>query len=185
MLVGNEADFHAVASGNPTPTVRWQVSTDNGSTWNYVEGATDTWYSIFNTALALNGNQYRAEFNNAGGTVTTDAATLTVFNLPAAPNAPSASSTTSQGKMTVTLTWTDNSDGGSAITGHLVTVYKYRAATIHKPAFYDYVSSIETQSASTGATFTIKGGTYVFTVEAGNLGGYGNESGYSNSVSRH
>ena len=31
---GQSASFTAAASGNPTPGVQWQVSTDGGNTWS-------------------------------------------------------------------------------------------------------------------------------------------------------
>src|SRR5260370_14604541 len=43
-----------------SPTVQWQVSTDNGATFNNVSAATSTTLS-FTTALPQNGNQYRSE----------------------------------------------------------------------------------------------------------------------------
>src|SRR5882672_9529001 len=69
------------ATGSPTPTVQWQVSTDAGGTFSNVSGATSTTLS-FATALAQNGNQYRAGFTNSAGTATTTAATLTVNAAP-------------------------------------------------------------------------------------------------------
>lgn len=34
--------FTAMASGNPPPTVQWQVSTDKGKTWSLISDATST-----------------------------------------------------------------------------------------------------------------------------------------------
>jgi hypothetical protein len=74
---GSTATFTAAASGDPTPTVQWQVSTNGGATFTNVGGATSTTLS-FPTAAGQNGNQYRAVFTNGVGTATTTAATLTV-----------------------------------------------------------------------------------------------------------
>jgi hypothetical protein len=74
---GNTATFTAAASGNPTPTVQWQISTDGGATFNNIAGATSTTLS-FTALVAQNGNQYRAVFTNLVGSATTMVATLTV-----------------------------------------------------------------------------------------------------------
>ncbi|MBL8822361.1 MAG: choice-of-anchor L domain-containing protein [Planctomycetia bacterium] len=74
--------FSASATGTPIPTVQWQISTDAGATFTYIPGATDTTYSA-TASLADNGNLYRAVFTNSEGSVTTNAAALTV-----APSAP-------------------------------------------------------------------------------------------------
>src|SRR5262249_48981207 len=71
--------FTAAASGNPAPTVQWQVST--GGPFSDIPGATSTTYTINNPTVSLSGNQYRAVFTNTCNgtqTATTSAATLTV-----------------------------------------------------------------------------------------------------------
>src|SRR6266850_1944689 len=77
VAAGQTATFTAAATGSPTPTAQWQVSTDGGVTFSNVSGATSTTLS-FTTTLSQNGNRYRAVFTNAAGTATTTAATLTV-----------------------------------------------------------------------------------------------------------
>ncbi|MFJ2813220.1 hypothetical protein [Streptomyces sp. NPDC087294] len=74
---GGEVGFVAAAEGTPRPTVRWQVSTDAGTTWADVEGATEPTYT-FTAAAGQSGHRYRAEFTNAAGTTRTAQATLTV-----------------------------------------------------------------------------------------------------------
>ena len=80
VVYGADATFSAAASGNPTPTVQWQVSTDTGLNWADVGGATNTTLTISSPTVAMNGNQYRAVFTNscAPGSATSTAATLTV-----------------------------------------------------------------------------------------------------------
>jgi len=75
---GNDATFTAAASGTPTPTVRWQVTTDGGSSWNDIPGAITTELTITSVTLSQNGYKYQAVFTNTAGSATTDAATLTV-----------------------------------------------------------------------------------------------------------
>lgn len=74
--------FSASATGTPVPTVQWQVSTDSGMTFTDIPGANQTSYSA-TASLLDHGNLYRAVFTNSEGSVTTNAATLTVN--PAAP----------------------------------------------------------------------------------------------------
>ncbi len=77
---GQTATFTAAATGNPTPTVQWQVNT--GSGFNNIGGATSTTLNVVTTA-ADNGNLYRAVFTNTVGSATTTAATLTVLPVAA------------------------------------------------------------------------------------------------------
>jgi len=73
---GGNVTFTAAASGQPTPTVQWQVSTNGGASFSDIPGATNTSLT-FATNSSQNGNQYRAVFTNECGTATTTAATLT------------------------------------------------------------------------------------------------------------
>lgn len=73
--------FSAAASGDPSPTVQWQVSTNSGSTWGDIGGATSTTLTITTPTVAMSGYKYHAVFTNTCGgtqTATTTAATLTV-----------------------------------------------------------------------------------------------------------
>ena len=71
------------ASSNPGSgdTVQWEVSTDGGTTFSAISGATSTTYSFTATA-ATNGDEYEAVFTNSAGTLTSNAATLTVDSRP-------------------------------------------------------------------------------------------------------
>src|SRR5213593_2259631 len=85
VTAGQTASFTAAATGSPTPTVQWLVSTNSGATFSNISGATSTRLS-FTTALSQSGNQYRAVFTNRAGTATTTAATLTVNATPPPPS---------------------------------------------------------------------------------------------------
>jgi hypothetical protein len=79
---GGTVSFTAAATGNPSPTVQWQVSTDGGNTFTNLVGATSS-PLIFVAAASSNGYEYRAAFNNGATTpAMTTAATLNV-NTPA------------------------------------------------------------------------------------------------------
>ena len=60
----------AAASGNPTPTVQWQVSSDGGKTFKNVVGATSTTFRF----KAYGVEYYRAVFTNSQGTAVTTTA---------------------------------------------------------------------------------------------------------------
>ena len=89
VTAGLTATFTAAASGNPTPTVQWQVSTDGGATFTVINGATSTTLTISNTTAAQNGTVYEAVFTNSVGSVTTNPTTLTVDYAPTVTSNPS------------------------------------------------------------------------------------------------
>ena len=76
-VAGSGVTFTAAATGNPTPTVQWQVSTNGGTTFANVAGATSKSYTFTSTSTE-NGYEYRAVFTNSQGTATTSAAVLTL-----------------------------------------------------------------------------------------------------------
>jgi uncharacterized protein YjbI with pentapeptide repeats len=78
---GDNATFTAAGAGNPAPTVQWQRSTDDGTSWNDVSGATTTTLTVTKPAVSESGDRYRAVFTNTCSgthTATSDEATLTV-----------------------------------------------------------------------------------------------------------
>src|SRR6202046_4394683 len=97
VTAGAAAQFTAAATGQPAPTVQWQLSTNGGASFANVAGATSPMLSVVGTTVAASGSQYRAVFTNASGSATTTAATLTVN---AANNAPAI--TTNPSNVTVT-----------------------------------------------------------------------------------
>ena len=79
--VGERAAFTAAASGEPFPDCKWQVSRDNGSSWEDISGATGSSYTTEAATMSMNGWKYRCVAANSGGSATSDAATLTVTPL--------------------------------------------------------------------------------------------------------
>jgi hypothetical protein len=71
VVVGGTATFSVGATGNPAPTYQW---TFNGTT---IAGATGSSYTVTN-AQSANGGAYAVVVTNASGSVTSQAATLTV-----------------------------------------------------------------------------------------------------------
>jgi hypothetical protein len=82
VLFGQTATFTAAASGNPAPTVRWQLSTDRGRHWNDIRGAISPSYTTAATTPGMSGHLYRALFRSSAGSATSDAAKLTVNPIP-------------------------------------------------------------------------------------------------------
>jgi hypothetical protein len=78
---GATVSFSAAATGAPTVSVQWEVSTDDGTTWQPISGATTATYS-FSAAEQQSFDQYEAVFSNLAGSVTSAPATLTVTQGP-------------------------------------------------------------------------------------------------------
>ncbi|HEX4186627.1 MAG TPA: IPT/TIG domain-containing protein [Solirubrobacteraceae bacterium] len=97
---GQSASFSAAASGTPTPTIQWEVSTNGGGTWSAIEGATASPLTIASASTSENGYQFRAVFKNSAGEATSKAATLTVRKPPAVTKQP-ASVTVEEGQNAV------------------------------------------------------------------------------------
>jgi alpha-tubulin suppressor-like RCC1 family protein len=118
---GQPAGFTSAASNSPT--IQWELSSDGGTTWHPIEGATTGTYSIAATTAAENGHQFRAVFTNAGGTVTSKAATLTVTKKPAIAQQPvdanaqegheATFEAKASGSPAPTAQWQESTDGGA------------------------------------------------------------------------
>lgn len=74
---GTLVSFMVIASGTVLLTYQWQVSTDGGTTWNNISGATSSTLSV-TAETSLAGYQYKVLVTNGGGTTPSYAATLTV-----------------------------------------------------------------------------------------------------------
>jgi glucose/arabinose dehydrogenase len=82
VTVGQNATFTVAASGTPTPTWQWQISTGGAFTnltnASPYSGVTTTTLAVASATIGLSGAQYRAVATNTAGTATSNAATLTV-----------------------------------------------------------------------------------------------------------
>ena len=168
---GQTATFTAAASGNPTPTVQWQMSTDGGKTFSDIPGATIATYS-FTTTAAENGNEYQAVFTNTAGKATTTAATLTVDYAPAVTSNPTSltvnagqtatfMASASDGNPTpTTVQWQVSTDGGksfSDIAGATGTTLSFTATAAQNGTEYQAVFSNAAglSATTTAATLTV------------------------------
>ncbi len=120
---GSPAKFLATASGSPTPTVQWEVSTDGGKTFQPIEGATSSSYTIASAVGSENGYKFKAVFTNSAGSATSNTVTLTVNFKPEvtlqpadafAPEGKEAAFTsTAAGGPAPTVQWQESTDGGT------------------------------------------------------------------------
>jgi hypothetical protein len=72
------ATFSVVASGTPTPSYQWQISTDGGVTFVNINGATTNSYTTLATVAADSGKRFRVIVSNVAGSVNSNSAALTV-----------------------------------------------------------------------------------------------------------
>ncbi len=127
---GQSASFEALASGFPTPTVQWELSTNGGGSWSQISGATEDRLPIASAQISENGDEYRAVFSNSAGSTDTAVVTLAVHDLPVVTQQPASVTielgqnttfeTSATGFPTPTVQWEISSNGGgswSAIAG--------------------------------------------------------------------
>ncbi len=79
---GQSVAFEVGTAGFPAPSVQWELSIDGGSTWAQVKGATAVQLTIASARTSENGDEYRAFLVNAAGSAFSQAAKLTVQNVP-------------------------------------------------------------------------------------------------------
>ena len=96
---------------------------------------------------------------------------------PTAPAAPTIGTATANRGKSATVRWTQGSDGGSAITSHVVTAYLSGSTTVSKTVIIS--GSTATSATVTGLT---AGRSYTFRVQARNTIGDSPLSASSNSI---
>ena len=84
VCAGSNTSFSVTAAGTGPFTYQWQVSTDNGATYNNISGANSSTYAIAGATTNMNGYKYRVVVTGAApcSPVTSSAVTLTVNPLP-------------------------------------------------------------------------------------------------------
>jgi hypothetical protein len=115
------ANFSITTSGN-TPFYQWQISSDNGVSWNDIPGENSTTLSLSGLTISNSLEQYRCQLDN--GAINSNAALLTVYdppvintqptNLTACSNATSGSFSVSASGSNLTYQWQVSTDGGSS-----------------------------------------------------------------------
>ena len=172
VTAGAAATFNAAASGQPAPTVQWQVSTNGGATFTNIAGANSPTLGIVGTTAALSGNQYQAVFMNASGSATTTPATLTVNTAPAittnpanvtvAAGAPAMFTAAASGTPTPTVQWQVSTSGGAFtnVSGATSTTLSIAvtAGAMNGNKYQAVFTNAAGSATTTAATLTVTGG---------------------------
>lgn len=168
--IGSNATFSVTATGNGN-TYQWQVSTDGGTTWNNVAGATTPTLTVNSVTLAMSNNRYRVVVTNAcTANATSNAAILTVTDAASITNNPvnstvclnaNASFSVTASGTNLTYQWQVSTDGGTTwnnITGATTATLNLTAvsAAMNNNRYRAVVFSCgPTGTNSTGAILTI------------------------------
>ena len=163
---GTTATFTASAIGTPVPTVQWQVSTNGGSSWANISGATSTTYTTPAVTAGNDGSLYRALFINNLGSAATSSATLHVNQAPVISSQP-VSVTTNTGSTATftaaatgspapTVQWQQNSGSGwTDIPGATSTSYSTVASGNNSTQFRAVFTNTFGSVTSSAASLTI------------------------------
>ena len=168
VAIGSTATFTAAANGAPTPTVQWEMSSNGGSTFSDISGATSTTYSL-TAASGENGDEYEAVFTNTAGTATSTPATLTVSTVPTVTSNPASQSVNTgqtatftaaaSGTPTPTVQWEVSTSGATAfsdISGATSTTYSFTATSAANGSQYEAVfNNTAGNVTSNPATLTV------------------------------
>jgi Fungalysin metallopeptidase (M36)/PA domain/Fungalysin/Thermolysin Propeptide Motif len=113
---GSNPSFTVAGSGTGV-LYQWQVSTDGGTTWTNITGATLATYTLTGATVAANNSRYRCLLSNATCTVpaTSAVAVLTVRQLPTV-GLTAVSLTALLPGQTTTLTATPSASAGGVLT---------------------------------------------------------------------
>lgn len=79
ITAGTAATFTIMVTGDPTPTIQWQSAPAGTTTFTNITGATSASLIVPN---GVTGTQYKAIVTNSAGSVTSQAAVLTITNAP-------------------------------------------------------------------------------------------------------
>ncbi len=140
VTAGQAASFSVTASGTAPLTYQWKK---NGAA---ISGATAASYTTPATVAADNNSQFTVTVTNSAGSVTSNAATLTV-NIPASITAQPANQTVAAGK---TATFSVTATGS----GTLTYQWKKNGAAISGATAASYTTPATTASDN-GAPFTV------------------------------
>jgi Immunoglobulin I-set domain len=179
VIAGRTVTFRAAASGNPSPTVQWQVSTDGGNIYTIIPGATSTTYS-FSGAAADNGYKYEAVFTNTGGSVTTTAATLTVDSAPvitlnpsegiALPGQVATFTAAATAEPSATVQWQVSGNGGVTFTNIAGATSTTLHITASESLYGDQYRAVFTNSIGSVTTYQAVLSKYTVTANPMSLG---------------
>lgn len=144
--VGETATFTIAASGTDL-TYQWQIDRNDGNGWVNIAGATATGYTTSTVDISCNGFKYRCVVSNSAGTVTSNAALLTVTE-NTSPDPESVDYDILDG---ANSSWTQNTDGSLSIRG--------------SGAFSKFVGVKVDGTLVDGKNYTIKEGSTIITLK--------------------
>ena len=174
---GANATFTVVATGTPTPTLKWQRSTNSGSAWSDLvndsvySGVTTGTLTVTAATLTMNANRFRAVATNTDSSVNSDGlATLTVTQSPVITVQPAGQTVlagssatfavTATGSGTLTYQWfftPASSSTPQSISG--ATSASYTVSNVQTANTGDYVcvvsNGVGTAATSNAAQLTI------------------------------
>jgi subtilisin family serine protease len=166
--------FTAGAAGT-SPITSYKYSINGGTTWATRQTGT-TASPIVITGLT-NGTTYSVSIRAVS--LVGDGATSTPVSvsIPVAPSTPTIGTATANAGRTATVRWTLGSNGGGAITSHVVTAYLNGSGTAARTVTVNGATAVS--ATVTGLT---NGGSYTFKVQARNVIGSSALSLASNAV---
>ncbi|MFZ9694526.1 MAG: hypothetical protein ACO3AY_01480 [Chitinophagaceae bacterium] len=117
ICAGTDASFSISATSVPAINFQWQVSTDGGTNWTSIAGATAATYSTTGVPIVMNGNRYRClvSSNTCSTPIASASATLTVRVVPGIGLTASPLSSLLPGQ-TTTLTASSVASTGGVVT---------------------------------------------------------------------
>jgi len=116
VCAGTTASFLVAASSDPTINYQWQVSTNGGTTWTDITGATTISLSLPSVIIAMNGNRYRClVYSNTCSTPVTSAAALLTIRVVPTVTLTAAPYTSLLPGQTTTLTAAPSTSTGGVI----------------------------------------------------------------------
>ncbi|RYE22693.1 MAG: T9SS type A sorting domain-containing protein [Sphingobacteriales bacterium] len=124
VCAGSDATFTVAATG--AVAYQWQVSTNGGSTFTNVTGATNSTLSLTAVTAVMNANQYLVQVSGCGGGLTSVPVSLTVNNAGSITTHPTSQSSICPGATatfsvvatgtSLTYQWQVSTDNGNAWT---------------------------------------------------------------------
>jgi hypothetical protein len=182
--VGQTATFSVTATGTGTLTYQWKK---NGTT---ISGATSASYTTPATTASDNGAQFAVTITGSSGSVTSNAATLTVIAPPSITTQPASQTViagqtatfnvVASGTAPLTYQWLKN---GAAISGATSASYATPATTTADSGaqFTVTVTNTAGNITSNPATLTVNAATFVLNANPTSLS-FGNVTTGTNSV---
>lgn len=151
VYAGQTATFTAAATGDPAPTVQWELSAD-GSTWAPIAGATTTTLQVPAVTRSDSGHLYRAVFTNRKGTAATEAAALEVNTVVVTASATGEKPANTAGWFTgpVDITLTDNS-ASATVEYRVGTVGEWLPVTGPVAVTSDGTTTVNFRATETGS----------------------------------